>query len=47
MLVIETKMKGNFNLDDALLAIFPEYSKNDVIDTHKSMVKNQTPKLEV
>ena len=41
-------MKGNLNLDDTLLAIFPEYSKSDVLDTHKSMVKkSQTPMLEV
>ena len=34
-----SKMKVNFNLDDTLLVIFPEYSKSDVLDTHKSMVK--------
>ena len=41
-------MKGNFNLVDTLLAIIPEYTKSDVLDTHKSMVKkSQTLKLEV
>ena len=41
-------MKSNFNLDDTLLAIFPEYSISDVLDTHKSMVKKKSDtKLEV
>ena len=40
-------MKGNLNLDNTLSATFPEYSKSDVLDTHKSMVeKIQTSKLE-
>ena len=57
MLVTEAKLKGNINLDDTSLAIFPEYSKGDVLDTHNSMVKKkkkkkkkkkcQTPKFEV
>ena len=35
-----------YNLDYPLLAIFPEYSKSGVLETHKSMVKkSQTPKL--